>query len=214
MIKFDRVSKAFESKVVLNEISFEIKENDFVVITGESGSGKSTLLNLIGLIDIPSDGDYIFDGQVISFKDKKSYSSIRRNNFGYIFQSYHLINNMTVYENLKLPLIYKGEVEQIKRVIANKLRELDIDYLIDQKVSTLSGGEKQRVVIARVMLQNPKIIIADEPTGNLDLENANKIMELLLKLQKTGYTIILVTHNQSYSKIGSSHFELVDGVLR
>ncbi|MBQ2717945.1 MAG: ABC transporter ATP-binding protein [Clostridia bacterium] len=195
---------------VLKNINLHVSSGEYVSIKGKSGSGKSTLLNIIGLLDAPSGGEFFLDGEKIdTLKDCSFY---RQKYLGFIFQSYHLMNSLTVRENLELPLIYRNQ--KIDGAVINALSEnFQIDHLLNNKAVNLSGGEKQRVAIARAMATSPEIIICDEPTGNLDDENTNIVLDAFDKLKAQGKTLILVTHSDKVAEKADTHYLLEDGGL-
>lgn len=196
MIKLTNISKYFDERNILSNISLSIDENEFICITGESGTGKTTLLNIIGLLDKPDRGE-------VSLLNKKSFSrkdilEFRRNFFGYIFQDYLLIQDKTVRENINISKRYNNKIRESDINVALNKVNLSRDYL-DKKVCYLSGGEQQRVAIARVMLKPYKLILADEPTGNLDHKNKKEIIQILKEIKNSGKTIICVTHDKDVS---------------
>ncbi|MCD7728814.1 MAG: ABC transporter ATP-binding protein [Clostridia bacterium] len=200
MIRLENVTKKYtngETELyALNNISLEIKTGEFVAITGKSGSGKSTLLNIIGTLDTASEGKIYIDDVNIADMNDKQLAAFRRENLGFIFQSFHLEEEYTVSENVEIPLILSGKFHN-KDLIESALKEVDIAHKSRVKVKNLSGGEKQRVAIARAIINNPSYILADEPCGNLDSANSENIISLLTKLHKSGKTIIMVTHDKT-----------------
>lgn len=198
MIKIEKLNKKFGEKRVIKDFSYEIPDGIMIAITGKSGCGKSTLLNILGLLDVDYDGKILYDGIMVSAEREKKRNEYIRNNINYLFQNYALIDTDTVYENLILALEYEKitKKEKLKRI--NETLELvGLKDFNNKKIFTLSGGEQQRVALARIMLKRGDIILADEPTGNLDKENSNKVMEILTRLKKDGKTIIIVTHDES-----------------
>lgn len=201
MIKIENLNKSFGEKEVIKNFSYEIPNRVMVAITGKSGCGKSTLLNILGLLDIEYKGKVLYDGKMISNESEKNRNEYIRNNINYLFQNYALIDTDTVYENLLLALEYeKLSKNEKNRKINEALELVDLKNFNEKKIFTLSGGEQQRVALARVILKKGNIILADEPTGNLDKENSNKVMNILKKLQKEGRTIIIVTHDENIAK--------------
>jgi len=177
-------------------ISLKIKEGDFVAIMGPSGSGKSTLMNLVGSLDVPTRGKVFLDGKDISFLTESDLSQIRGKKIGFIFQSFNLINNLTAKENVIVPMIFQGYPPEEREYRANKLMKLvDLSERKDHSPNELSGGQQQRVAIARALANSPEVVLADEPTGNLDTKTGKKIMEFLRDLNKKGKTIVLITHD-------------------
>jgi ABC-type lipoprotein export system ATPase subunit len=216
MIHLTKVDKYYDSKFqrtfVLKRINLDVKEGEFVSIMGPSGSGKSTLLNIIGLLDEPSAGEYsLYDQSVLDLKEKAKVE-YHRNFMGFIFQAYHLIEEMTVYENIETPLIYKGVKRKDRQAIVADL--LDRFNMVAKKElfpQQLSGGQQQLVGIARAIIGNPKLLLADEPTGNLQSAQGEMIMETLQQLNKEGMTILQVTHNEKFAGYGNRIVRLEDG---
>ena len=218
MISLKHIYKYYDSKFqrtfVLKDIDLEIAEGEFVTIMGPSGAGKSTLLNIIGMLDEPSEGEYYFlDQPAHKFNEKKKVE-FHRNFVGFIFQAFHLIDEMTVYENIETPLIYKGvKASDRKGMVAEMLDRFSIVAKKDLFPSQLSGGQQQLVGIARAVVGKPKLLLADEPTGNLHSDQGKQIMELLKQLNKEGITIIQVTHNNDFALYGSRIILLTDGLI-
>lgn len=218
MIELKHIYKYYDSKFqrtfVLKDIDLEIDEGEFVTVMGPSGAGKSTILNILGLLDEPSEGEYVlFDKPVnkISEKDKVEF---HRNYMGFIFQAFHLIDEMTVYENIETPLVYKGLKSSIRKgVVADLLDRFNMVAKKDLFPNQLSGGQQQLVAIARAIAGKPKLLLADEPTGNLHTDQGRNIMELLRSLNNEGITIIQVTHNEEFAKCGSRIIRLTDGMI-
>jgi len=200
---------------VLKDVSLEIQEGEFVSIMGPSGAGKSTLLNIIGMLDSPNSGEYYFlDEPVHKFSEKKR-TELHRNYIGFVFQAYHLIDDLTVYENIETPLLYKrvGRSER-KALVANMLDRFNMVAKKDLFPHQLSGGQQQVVGVARAIIGKPKLLLADEPTGNLHTSQGDEIMQLLSDLHKEGMTIIQVTHSERNAEYGTRIVELVDGFIR
>lgn len=218
MINLKEIYKYYDAKLqrtfVLKDINLEINEGEFVSIMGPSGAGKSTLLNIIGLLDVPSEGEYRFyDEPMANIKEKKKVE-YHRNHIGFIFQAYHLIEEMTVYENIETPLIYKGiKGKERKAIVADLLDRFNMVAKKDLFPPQLSGGQQQLVGVARAIAGKPKLLLADEPTGNLHTDQGKMIMDLLKKLNEEGMTIIQVTHNQEFAKYGNRIINLVDGLI-
>ncbi|WP_066630017.1 ABC transporter ATP-binding protein [Labilibacter marinus] len=216
MIELKGIFKYFNHKTqrtfVLKDINTKIGEGEFVSIMGPSGAGKSTLLNIIGLLDESSEGEYLFfDESMTKVKDKKKVE-YHRNYIGFIFQAYHLIEEMTVYENIETPLIYKGiKKKERQAIIADILDRFNIVAKKDLFPQQLSGGQQQMVGIARAIAGKPKLLLADEPTGNLHTEQGKMIMEVLKELNEEGTTIIQVTHNEAFAQYGTRTIRLLDG---
>lgn len=218
MISLKHIYKYYDSKFqrtfVLKDIDMEIQEGEFVTIMGPSGAGKSTLLNIIGMLDEPSEGEYIFLDKSIKEINEKSKVEFHRNYVGFIFQAFHLIDEMTVYENIETPLIYKGVKSSVRKgMVADMLDRFNIVAKKDLFPAQLSGGQQQLVGIARAVVGKPKLLLADEPTGNLHSEQGKQIMELLKQLNSEGITIIQVTHNNEFAKYGNTIIRLADGLI-
>lgn len=198
MVEIKKISKKFGDKVVFTDLSYTINDGKMIAIVGPSGCGKSTLLNIIGLLDTDYSGEVLYDGQLISKASEKKRDEYIRNNINYLFQNYALIETDTVEENLMLALEYEKLTKNEKiQKINNSLELVGLKDFNKKEVFTLSGGEQQRVALARIILKRGNIVLADEPTGNLDRNNSNKVMEILKTLQKQGRTIIIVTHDES-----------------
>ena len=216
MIRTEKLTKIFRTEEVetyaLNEVSIEVKPGEFVAIMGPSGCGKSTLLNIIGLLDNPSGGEYYFNGiEVGSFKERQR-TQMRKGNIGFVFQSFNLIDELTVYENVELPLIYlKKKVSERKEMVGKVLDRMQIGHRQKHFPQQLSGGQQQRVAIGRAVVANPKLILADEPTGNLDSKNGLEVMNLLTELNREGTTIIMVTHSMHDAGFAHRIINLFDG---
>lgn len=201
MIKIEKLYKSFGEKVIFNNFNYEIKDQSMVAIVGKSGCGKSTLLNIIGLIDSDYSGTIFYNDKIISKNNQRQKIKYIRDNINYLFQNYALVDEESVEENLRLALEYEKMLKQEKLEKINKVLQLvDLENYNNKKIYTLSGGEQQRVALARIMLKKGNIVLADEPTGNLDKVNSEKIMEILKQLQKQGKTIIIVTHNENIAK--------------
>ncbi len=216
MIKITNLVKVYRTEEVettaLNKLSLEVKEGEFVSIMGASGCGKSTLLNIIGLLDAPNDGSYLFDGtEVVKFNEKQR-AGLRKENIGFVFQNFNLIDELSVYENVELPLIFnKIKSSDRKKRVTEILERIGIAHRAKHFPLQLSGGQQQRVAVARALVTNPKLILADEPTGNLDSKSGNDVMELLTELHASGATIIMVTHSSYDAQFSSRVITLKDG---
>ena len=216
MIKTVDLVKVFRTDEVettaLNKVSLEIKSGEFVAIMGPSGCGKSTLLNILGLLDNPSDGQYFFsDIEVAKFKEKQR-TNLRKSNIGFVFQSFNLIDELTVFENVELPLLYQNvPSSERKKKVEAVLERMKISHRRSHFPQQLSGGQQQRVAIARSVVANPKLILADEPTGNLDSSNGEEVMNLLSELNNEGTTIVMVTHSPSDAEKAHRIIQLFDG---
>ncbi len=194
MIEMKNICKSFGDRIILDNISLTISHGDFFAITGKSGSGKSTFANILGLLDHNFSGEYTFNGDWISDLNKNKLADFRNKNIGFIFQLYNLINGYSMKENILLPIMY-GRKRVNREHYINIIEKLDIAHLEPADVINLSGGEKQRVGIGRALINNPDILIADEPTGNLDAENKQKVFRILKQLNSEGTTIVMVTHD-------------------
>ncbi|HUW05003.1 MAG TPA: ABC transporter ATP-binding protein [Williamwhitmania sp.] len=216
MINASNLTKVFRTEEVettaLNEVDLHVKDGEFVAIMGPSGCGKSTLLNIIGLLDNPTGGSLkINDIEVAKFTEKQR-TNIRKNTIGFVFQSFNLIDELTVFENVELPLLYQKIPASERKVQVEKaLERMNIAHRRNHYPQQLSGGQQQRVAIARAVVSNPKLILADEPTGNLDSNNGKEVMDLLQELNREGTTIVMVTHSPSDAKYAHRLVNLFDG---
>ena len=216
MIKTEKLTKIFRTEEVetfaLNQVSVEVKKGEFVAIMGPSGCGKSTLLNIIGLLDNPSGGKYFFDNTEVGSYKERQRTQMRKGNIGFVFQSFNLIDELTVFENVELPLIYlKKKAGERKEIVNSVLERMKIGHRAKHFPQQLSGGQQQRVAIARAVVANPKLILADEPTGNLDSKNGLEVMNLLTELNKEGTTIIMVSHSMHDAGFAHRIINLFDG---
>ncbi len=216
MIKVRELVKEFRTEEIittaLDKVSFEVKQGEFVAIMGPSGCGKSTLLNILGLLDNPTEGYYEFLGKDVSKLKEKDRTLFRKGNIGFVFQSFNLIDELNVYENIELPLVYLNiKASERKEMVENIMKRMAIGHRRDHFPQQLSGGQQQRVAIARAVIANPKLILADEPTGNLDSKNGHEVMNLLTELNKEGSTIIMVTHSQKDAGYAQRIINLLDG---
>ena len=218
MLKVENLHKIFRTEeietIALNGVSFEVNEGEFVAIMGPSGCGKSTLLNILGLLDNPTSGSYmLLDHEVAKLREKER-TIFRKGNIGFVFQSFNLIDELSVFENVELPLIYlRVKASERKRRVNEILSRMNISHRASHFPQQLSGGQQQRVAIARAVVANPKLILADEPTGNLDSKNGREVMELLTELNREGTTVIMVTHSQYDSTFAHHVLHLFDGEL-
>lgn len=218
LIEIEELSKLYgfgdAATIALDEVDFVVEKNDFIAIMGPSGSGKTTLMNIIGLLDTPSHGSYKLNLRATSKLSSRKRAKIRRDTVGFVFQSFNLLPNLTVLENVALPLAYKGltPVRRLKRAseMLDRVGLLDREYFYP---SQLSGGQLQRVAIARALINNPSLIIADEPTGNLDSESSRVVMELLSEIHKAGNTVLMVTHNPALTRYASRVVYMHDGAI-
>ena len=216
MIKTVPLEKIFRTEEVetlaLNKVSIEVKEGEFVAIMGPSGCGKSTLLNILGLLDNPTSGEYYLNGIEVSRYTEAQRTKLRKGIIGFVFQSFNLIDELNVYENIELPLLYMGvSAAERKKKVQEAMERMAIVHREKHFPQQLSGGQQQRVAIARAVVANPKLILADEPTGNLDSKNGQEVMNLLSELNKEGTTIVMVTHSQHDAGFASRTINLFDG---
>lgn len=218
MIKIEDLSKSFRTEevetIALNNVSLDIKEGEFVAIMGPSGCGKSTLLNIIGLLDSPTSGNYMLDGREVSRLAEKERTGERKGKVGFVFQNFNLIDELNVYENVELPLSYLDvRSDERKKRVTELLKRMNISHRAHHFPQQLSGGQQQRVAIARALIANPKLILADEPTGNLDSKNGEEVMNLLSELNREGTTIIMVTHSKHDASYAHRTINLFDGQI-
>ena len=216
MIKTQALTKIYTTEEVettaLNNINLEIKEGEYVAVMGPSGCGKSTLLNVLGMIDQPSNGEYFFFEDEVSRYSERQRANLRKNNIGFVFQSFNLIDELTVYENVELPLLYLGySSSERKKRVTEALEQMEIMARKSHFPQQLSGGQQQRVAVARAVVAQPKLILADEPTGNLDSAHGEEVMNLLGSLHEQGTTIIMVTHSPAYAEYSHRIIHLFDG---
>jgi putative ABC transport system ATP-binding protein len=216
MIKTVELTKVFRTDEVettaLNKVGISVEAGEFVAIMGPSGCGKSTLLNVIGLLDNPSGGQYYFNGSEVSKFNERQRTSLRKGNIGFVFQSFNLIDELNVYENIELPLLYlKVSSSERKRRVTEAMDRMNISHRRKHFPQQLSGGQQQRVAIARAVVARPKLILADEPTGNLDSANGEEVMNLLVELNNDNTTIIMVTHSPSEADKAHRIVHLFDG---
>lgn len=200
--------------IALEQVNLEIKEGEFVAIMGPSGCGKSTLLNILGLLDDPSDGIYYFMGTEVTNYPERKKALLRKSHIGFVFQNFNLIEELTIYENIELPLIYLGlEAKARREKVEAIMEEMRITHRRGHYPSQLSGGQQQKVAVARAVVAKPRLILADEPTGNLDSTNGEDVMNLLSRLNKTGTTIVMVTHSQRDAEYSPRIIHLFDGKI-
>ncbi len=216
MIKTVNLKKVYQTEDVettaLNNVNVEITSGEFVSIMGPSGCGKSTLMNILGMLDNPSEGDYMFFNENISKLNERKRAAFRKENIGFVFQSFNLIDELTVCENVELPLLYLGLNGTARKKKVNEvLEKMNIMHRVNHFPQQLSGGQQQRVAVARAIVSSPKIILADEPTGNLDSANGDEVMNLLTSLNQGGTTIVMVTHSPTYAEYGNRIIHLFDG---
>ena len=218
MIKTEKLSMLFTTEEVqtkaLNEVTLHVEQGEFVAIMGPSGCGKSTLLNILGTLDSPTAGSYFFEGKQVDKMNENQLTALRKNNLGFIFQSFNLIDELTVYENVELPLVYMGiKTAQRKEKVNKVLEKVNLLHRANHYPQQLSGGQQQRVAIARAVVTDCKLLLADEPTGNLDSVNGVEVMELLSELNRQGTTIIIVTHSQRDATYAHRIIRLLDGQI-
>jgi len=216
MINTKDLTKVYTTEEVettaLNNINLNVKEGEYVAIMGPSGCGKSTLLNVLGMIDQPSSGDYFFFGEEVSKYSERQRANLRKNNIGFVFQSFNLIDELTVYENVELPLLYLGySAAERKKRVSESLEQMEIMARKNHFPQQLSGGQQQRVAVARAVVAHPKLILADEPTGNLDSAHGEEVMKMLGELHEQGTTIVMVTHSPAYGEYSHRIIHLFDG---
>ena len=218
MLKVEELCKSFRTEevetIALNKVSFEVLEGEFVAIMGPSGCGKSTLLNILGLLDNPTSGKYYLLGREVGTLKEKDRTLYRKGKIGFVFQSFNLIDELNVFENVELPLIYlRVKASLRKKMVAEILDRMNISHRARHFPQQLSGGQQQRVAIARAVVSNPNLILADEPTGNLDSKNGKEVMDLLTELNKEGTTVVMVTHSQHDAAFASRTLNLFDGEI-
>ena len=216
MIQLHDLSKAYRTADIettaLNTVNLEIGSGEFIAIMGPSGCGKSTHLNILGMLDTPTSGTYRFLDEVVSGRSERELAGIRKANIGFIFQSFNLIDELSVKENVMLPLLYqKVPAKEREQMVREVLERVNIAHRADHRPQQLSGGQQQRVAVARAVVTNPKLILADEPTGNLDTTNGEEVLNLLNQLNEDGTTIVMVTHDQSHADHASRIVNMLDG---
>ena len=218
MIKVENLSKSFRTEevetIALNNVSFQVEDKEFVAIMGPSGCGKSTLLNILGLLDNPTGGKYWLGDKEVSALKEKDRTDVRKGEIGFVFQSFNLIDELNVEENIELPLTYLGmSTAERKQKVKDIMKRMGISHRAKHFPHQLSGGQQQRVAIARAVVFGPKLILADEPTGNLDSKNGAEVMGLLTELNREGTTIVMVTHNEHDASIAHRIVRLFDGQI-
>lgn len=216
MIRTNKLIKTYRTEEIettaLNEVDIEIKEGEFVSIMGPSGCGKSTLLNVLGMIDSPTTGDYFFMDEEVGHLPERKRSNVRKHNLGFVFQSFNLIDELTVFENVELPMLYtKVPGSERKKRVDELLEKMNMMHRRNHFPQQLSGGQQQRVAVARAIVNSPKLILADEPTGNLDSSNGDEVMKVLSELNNEGTTIVMVTHSPYCAEFGNRIIRLLDG---
>ena len=218
MIKLENIQKVFRTEevetVALGGVSLEVKKGEFVAIMGPSGCGKSTLLNILGLLDNPTSGKYWLDGEDVGSLKESQRTKVRKGQIGFVFQSFNLIDELNVYENIELPLRYLNiSASERKAKVTEIMKRMAISHRAQHFPQQLSGGQQQRVAIARAVVAGPKLILADEPTGNLDSKNGKEVMDLLKELNAEGTTIVMVTHSQKDAAQAQRTIDLFDGQI-
>ncbi len=218
MIHLEKLSKVYHTEEMethaLSGIDLAVAKGEFVSVNGPSGCGKTTLLSLLGLLDTPSGGEYRLDGQSVDKLSRAERTKVRNRDIGFIFQSFNLIENLTVFENIELPLVYRGiKGEEARERVAGVLEKMDMEHRRNHYPTQLSGGQQQRIAVARAVVGSPKILLADEPTGNLDSANGDVVMDLLNQLHGEGATICMVTHDPRYADRAQRKVKLLDGKI-
>ncbi len=218
LIKTEKLTRVYRTDEIettsLDSIDLSIQEGEFVAIMGASGCGKSTLLNLIGMLDNPTSGHYYFMNQEVSKFSEKQLASIRKANIGFVFQSFNLIDELSVFENIELPLLYLGlSATERKNKVNEVLISMEIGHRAKHFPQQLSGGQQQRVAVCRAIVSNPKLILADEPTGNLDSKNGEEVMKLLTLLNEKGTTVVMVTHSLAHAQYAKRIINMLDGKI-
>ncbi|MCX6161327.1 MAG: ABC transporter ATP-binding protein [Ignavibacteriae bacterium] len=218
MIKTENLKKIFRTEEIetlaLDNISLNIKEGEFVSVMGPSGCGKSTLMNILGLLDNPSEGEYKLFGTDVAKFSEKQRALLRKENIGFVFQSFNLIDELTVFENVELPLLYlKVTTAERKKKVNAVLERMEIIHRKNHFPQQLSGGQQQRAAVARAIVSSPKLILADEPTGNLDSKNGDEVMKMLSDMNESGTTVVMVTHSPAYAEYGRRVVHLFDGQI-
>ncbi|MBS1947250.1 MAG: ABC transporter ATP-binding protein [Bacteroidetes bacterium] len=216
MIKITELEKVYRTEevetIALNKLTMEVKDGEFVAVMGPSGCGKSTLLNILGLLDDPDNGSFMFNNIEVAHFNERKRADLRKHNIGFVFQSFNLIDELTVFENVELPLIYTGvKAAERKKRVEEVLDKVQIMHRRNHYPQQLSGGQQQRVAVARAVVNHPKLILADEPTGNLDSHNGNEVMELLTELNEQGTTIVMVTHSEHDARYSHRIIRMLDG---
>ncbi|MGD2099387.1 MAG: ABC transporter ATP-binding protein [Desulfobacterales bacterium] len=216
MIQTKNLTKVFTTQEVettaLNNVNLEVQEGEFVAVMGPSGCGKSTLLHIAGMLDNPTNGEYYFMGEEVSKYSEKKRANLRKGNVGFVFQSFNLIDELTVFENIELPLLYLGvSAKDRKKRVDDILEQLELVTRKNHFPQQISGGQQQRVAVARALIADPKVILADEPTGNLDSTHGDEVMKLLVDLNEKGTTVVMVTHSPAYADYANRVIHLFDG---
>lgn len=218
MIQLQNITKIYRTETVettaLNGLNLQVQKGEFIAIKGPSGCGKSTLLSILGLMDSPTSGSIIINGKDTSKLGDRERNHLRRSTIGFVFQKFNLIDSLTIFENVELPLLYMRQpLEQRKKTVTEVLTRLDLQNRINHFPHQLSGGQQQRVAVARSVITNPDLVLADEPTGNLDSQNGQQVMNILQELNRDGKTILMVTHDDTYASYATKILHLFDGEL-
>ena len=216
MLRTRNLTKVFTTQEVettaLNNVNLEVQKGEFVAVMGPSGCGKSTMLHIAGMLDNPTGGEYYFMGEEVSEYSEKKRANLRKGNIGFVFQSFNLIDELTVFENIELPLLYLGvAAKDRKRRVDDSLEQLELVARRNHFPQQISGGQQQRVAVARALIADPKVILADEPTGNLDSSHGDEVMKLLVDLNEKGTTVVMVTHSPAYADYANRVIHLFDG---
>lgn len=197
----------------VDDVSLSVNEGDFLAVMGPSGSGKSTLMHILGCLDVPTSGEYLFAGEDVSRMNERELASIRNRRIGFVFQQFHLLSSMSAWRNVELPLLYRAARDR-KQQALNALAQVGLSSRVEHRPNQLSGGQQQRVAIARALVTDPTMILADEPTGNLDSHASREVLDILTGLNKAGHTIILITHDPNVASVAERIVEMADGKLR
>jgi putative ABC transport system ATP-binding protein len=197
----------------VDDVSLSVNEGDFLAVMGPSGSGKSTLMHILGCLDVPTSGEYLFAGEDVSRMNERELASIRNRRIGFVFQQFHLLSSMSAWRNVELPLLYRAARDR-KQQALNALAQVGLTARVEHRPNQLSGGQQQRVAIARALVTDPTMILADEPTGNLDSHASREVLDILTGLNKAGHTIVLITHDPNVAGVAERVVEMADGKLR
>jgi putative ABC transport system ATP-binding protein len=197
----------------VDDVSLLVNEGDFLAVMGPSGSGKSTLMHILGCLDVPTSGEYLFAGEDVASMNERELASIRNRRIGFVFQQFHLLTSMSAWRNVELPLLYRAARDR-KQMALNALAQVGLSTRVQHRPNQLSGGQQQRVAIARALVTDPTMILADEPTGNLDSKASREVLEILTGLHKSGHTIVLITHDPNVASVAERVVEMADGHLR